>query len=50
MGTPARQTLSFNATVLPASSPWRAPLTSQRQYQALWGFSSGGGRWPGVRG
>src|SRR5262249_48961890 len=34
-GTPARQMLSFSAIFLPDSLPSAAPLTSQRQAQAL---------------
>ena len=50
MGTPATQTLSLMATVLPESSPPGGPLMSQRQYQAPSGLSSGWGRAPGARG
>jgi len=43
IGTPARQTLSFTATVLPASGPDSAPFTVVLTYQALYLFSSGSG-------
>jgi len=35
IGTPARQMLSFSATVLPASFPEGAPFTVVLTYQAL---------------
>jgi hypothetical protein len=44
MGTPATQTLSFIATVLPASLPPGAPLMVVLTYQALYLFSSPSGR------
>src|SRR5262245_64165618 len=43
IGTPARQMLSFKATVLPASLPEAAPFTVAFTYQALWRFSSPSG-------
>src|ERR687898_830306 len=44
MGPVAPKILSLPATVLPARTPSFVPLISHRQYQALYGFSSGGGR------
>src|SRR5262245_56598311 len=44
MGTPARQMLSFSATVLPESLPLAAPFTVVFTYQALYRFS-----WPSGR-
>src|SRR5579859_1195790 len=50
IGTPATQTLSLIATVLPASGPLGAPEIWDFQYQAPSGLSSADGRYPGSRG
>jgi len=50
IGTPATHTLSLMAIFLPESGPDGAPLIEHFQYQALYGLSSGRGRYPGWRG
>src|SRR3954467_12442260 len=44
IGTPARQTVSLSAIVLPASLPVGAPLMVVLTYHALYLFSSPSGR------
>src|SRR5256884_7195555 len=50
IGTPATMTLSLMATRLPFSLPLGAPLMDVLRYHAFCRFSSGPGRYPGVRG